>query len=572
MKKKKLISKVLIAIIFLFIFINISYSLPFFGGFYNTNNYFENEKFTTSQSISFFLDHKFSENAKFYTRITAGFKFYTDMPEYNQATKIYSTPPKVEIANFTFYPNIDLAYFHFRAKKREPAIILEELARGETNYDLFNFIIGRTHVVQGSGFVLNTKGDGFDTFFTIKNFRFKMFAITNSFDYLPFFDFIGDGDSTPVFTKWDKVRMPPLTNRNLDGNTNGFISDFTDPEYNFYFNYDYDSASSSNNPLYSSDYSDSDRARLNNLRHAAVIAGRIFTGFSLDLLEFYLQNFALNFTANVDLIPDEFVQTFPSNPDQSINTFGGKYTSFYIGFGAKGKIYRGLFYDFDIIYQTGFTATPYISASRIIVRNEAIHSFAINHKISYYFDHSTKPTAHFQFLYAHGDKDVEFRDGTIVNQPDINEENRFDTNYKAPNSPAIGYALQPDFSNLIVLALTGSIKPIGFLKNDIFSRFSVQSVLLIYLRPIIEGQSFLSEKDEYKEEYSDRSGNIIKGKKYSSPEKAYLGVEFDVYLTWVIFSDLKVQLQTGVLVPNGKINADDYTPFWKVGLTFNISF
>ncbi|MCK4795942.1 MAG: alginate export family protein [Spirochaetes bacterium] len=537
MLKVKKPNKIIFIFFILFFLCSLCNGEPFLGGFFYTYNFFENNKFMTMNSLSFFLDQEFNDYVKFYTRLSTGFKFYTDLPQ--TETQVIDT----SLSNFSFIPNIDLLYFEFQSKRKEPVIMIENNALGATNYDLFFLRIGRIHITQGAGFFLNMKGDGLDSFFTLKNFRFRLFGITNSFNFLPFFDFI-EGTSNPIFTNWDRKRYPILTNWKLEDNTNGFISDIKSTDYNFYFDNDYD------------DYTDSEKSRLNKLRSASVIAGRVFTGFTFELIQIFFQNFSINFVTNIDLIPNDFVHTFPDQIGQIDNTFGGKYTSFYFSFNANGKIYKNLYYNFEAIYETGFNAT-YYQADTIKFEYEPIHSFALNAKFSYFFNHVTKPTVHIEFMYAHGDKDVQFRDDTIINKED------YDNNYKAPNSPQIGYAVQPIFSNIAVIAISQTIKPLNFLKkSDIFSRFSIESVILIYMRPVIKGSAFITEKSEYMEQ----------GLKYENYEKAYLGIEFDLFLLWAIFSDLKAQVKGGIFIPNGLIYTEDYTPLWRVGLSLSISF
>ena len=294
---------------------------------------------------------------------------------------------------------------------------------------------------------------------------------------------------------------------------------------------------------------------MNNLRIAACLAGRIFTGFGLELMQVYFQNLSINFLANIDLIPEDFVVTYPSRTNDIYNTFGGRYTSFYINFSASGKIYGGLFYDFDAVYETGYDATPQNDNVSISYVNALINSFALYHRISYYFSNITKPSLHLSFMYAHGDQDVQFQDNTIVNQQGQ------DNNYRSPTSYPTGFVIDPYFSNLCIIELSNTIKPFSFVKNPIFSRFMIEDGVLLLLRPVIQGGSFLSEKSYY------LSGNPG----YANPEKAYLGVEIDLAATWQVFSDFAVGVKGGILIPNFDIY-NDTNVLWKVGVTAAFSF
>lgn len=537
-------SKYIIILLFFLILVSINVAAyPFFGGFLYSSNYFENNKFNTINLTSFYLSQNINNNLFFYTRLTAGFKFYTDILKY-ESQQAYIVNEK----NFAAIPSIDLMFLEFRSKKIDlkPLLPEEELNK-VVNYDLFMFRLGRIPITLNSSMLLSSRMDGFDSFFSIKNFKFRIFTTTNSLDYMPFFNF-QDSSSNPVFTKWDVKRIPPLSNRLIKNNIDGFIGDISSNDFNFFFN----------EKLYQ-DYSVEEKERLNKLRYTAVLAGRIFTGFSADLLQIYFQNFSIGFLANIDLIPEEFIIVYPSQIAWSNNTFAGRYNSFYINFKAEGKIINTFYYNFEAIYETGVNTGYYDTGTELVLTNKAIHSFALHGKFTYIFENIVTPIINLGFFYGHGDKNVEFIDDAIVIK---NTKYPFDHNFRSPTSPALGYALEPKLSNIAVIILSNSIKPFAFAKNPIFSRFLIETALLIFTRPVIGGATFISEKSEY----------LKGGEKQNTPEKAYLGTEFDIFLKWAIFSDLKVELKNGIFIPNGKINSEGYTPYWRIGLMFNISF
>ncbi|OHD23883.1 MAG: hypothetical protein A2Y34_06555 [Spirochaetes bacterium GWC1_27_15] len=524
--------KISLIIFIMLIFVSNINAKAFFGLFYLTDNYFDKNSFNTTHSFSFYLDNKFSDYVKFYTRLTAGVTYKADYNSTND--KIY---------NVSVMPSIDLLYFEFKSAKDKQIKFITN--NGELNYDLFNLRFGRIPEIFGNGLIFNTIGDGLDLYFTIKNFRFKFFALTNSFDYLPFFDFIGSGVSKPVFTNWDRKRIPNFANYLIENNDNGFISDINSSDYNFYFKGDYQDG-----------YSDEEKDRLNKLRKTAIIAGRIFSGFSFDIIQLYYQNFSLGFVANVDLIPEDFVITYPKILGKTHNTFGGKYNSFYINFNANGKIIKNLYYNFDFVYETGLNATYKDSSNKIIIENSLINAFLVKTGVTYFFDHKIDPTLTFNFSFASGDDDVEIVNDAIINKSDM------DNNFKSITSQFTSYAVSPSpaFSNLIILELKNSIKPMVYLKNEIFSRFEVDSSFLVFLRPNIKGSVFYSQKPEY----------LKIGSKYESTDKVFVGCEIDVNLLWRIFSDLSLALKTGIFIPNYLIYTNNDL-FFKVGLSLNVS-
>ena len=221
---EKLNNKIFLIILIFFSTPFLNFSAPFFGGFYYSDNYFETSKFETDNKFSFYLEDQFNDNFKLYSRFTFNFNYYAN---YVTAANILVNN---SINNFSLIPSIDLLFLEFKANK--DAV---DYDKGFVNYNFFLFRIGRVQVDQGDGFVFSYKGDGLNTYFTYKNFRFNLFAISNSLDYTPMFDFM-NGECLPVFTKWDLKRYPLLSNYNIIGNNYGFISDTTTSDYNFYFN------------------------------------------------------------------------------------------------------------------------------------------------------------------------------------------------------------------------------------------------------------------------------------------------------------------------------------------------
>lgn len=512
----------LYTIIFLLTISGPLWAAPFFGGFYLSDNSFNRDRFTTNHIVSFYLDQKFSNRFRLYTRLSAGINYKAEYLGGNL------TP-----YNFTIPFNIDLLYIELRTKA-------ENKSEG---YDLFQIRLGRIPLVQGSGLFFSLNGDGFDSYFTRKNFRFRLFAVTNSLSFSPLFDF-QDGSSTPIFTNWDRKRYPILANFNRAGFENGFSSDINSTDYNFFFSYSG-----------STDYTSAEMTRLNNLRYGAILAGRIFTGFSLEFLQLFNQDLSFHFLANIDLIPEEFVVTYPGHPGQVFNTFGGRYSSFYLSFNASGKIVRGLYYNFEAVYETGFNATYYEESAAIKYRNALINSFALTTGFTYFFKHKTRPTLALELFYAHGDGDALYINGTVANREGQ------DNSYRSPSSPDFSFAADIPFSNLALIRLSNTVKPFSSLKNRVFSRLSLDSQVTILFRPIIKGSSFLGEKLEY----------MAGQPRYESPEKAFLGSEIGLGLTWQLFSDFGFNIEGAVLIPNYLIYSKNDV-IWKAGVGLNFSF
>lgn len=539
MKNKKI--NIMIILIFTSI---LSYSAPFFGGYFSTSNQFDNNVFTTIDYASFYLDHNINQNIEFYTRITAGVQFNAD---YNLT--------EAQLSDLYVILNIDLLYFKFKMdRQHSPVLLKSKYHKGETNFDLFSIRFGRIHISHLDNFVFSHKADGFETSFSLSNLKISLFGVTNALDYSSFFNFAGT-TSNITFTRWDKMRIPSISHFHKENNTDGFISDINNSDYNYAFYTDDET-----------DYTKNEKQKLNNIRTFSVLAGRIFTGFSVNIYEIYFQNFGIGFLANIDLIPQEFILTYPSNVYQIRNTFGGKYTSMYISGFAHGKIYKGLYYNASITYETGFNATYTNSGTKGYVNNELINSFAFSSGFSYYFNSITKPFIAFDVNYAHGDEDAVLNDNIVLNK--TGEDNT----YKTPTQNNIGYVIKPDFSNLLTFGLQFGIQPFSHFNNPFISNLFLKSEIIIFNRPVIKGDSFLNEKMTYQrrpENYIAFDDDLL-GTKFENYEKFFLGAEMNFSILWPIFSDLNLELNGGFFIPNYIIMEGDDFP-WKIGLSVNFS-
>ena len=526
MQKSKLI------VLFIFIGVIYAYCAPFFGGSFTTINTFDKNKFTTINFFSFYIDNKFNDNVRFFSRVTLGEEYYASYSGGNDLT------------NLTLFPSIDLLFIEFKRSSSNVNGFLKSVTSTGENFDAFNFKAGRIFLKEGTGTVVNMKGDGLDTYFSVGNFRFRAYGITNSFDYTPIFDF-NSGGNTPTFTNWDRKRLPSLYLRNIENNVDGFISDPEKQEYNFFID-----------PNLSDDYTSFEAARLNKMRYGASLYGRIFTGFSFELHEIAYQNFGLYLTANVDLIPRDYIVTYPSLLSQKDNTSGGRYTSFYFNFNVNGRIIKNLYYNFDGIYETGFNSTIFDDGTKVYYSDRLINTFYISHKIFYLIDSFINPRIELGFVYAHGDEDAVYTNDTVQNKAGQ------DNGFRSICRGSIGYAADIQTTNIVAINLSGSIKPLNSLKKGTFSRFYIKNDIIFILRPVIKGATFYKEKEEYTESNS----------KSSSYDKVYLGTEADMDIIYKVFSDFNIELQGGIFIPNSLIYDGSSSVFWKVGLGVSVSF
>ncbi len=503
------------------------YGSPFFGGFLVNNEVFDKDSFSTINSLSFYLDNAFNDNARFYTRLTGSFRYRKDFVSTDSG-----------LYDFTFIPSIDLAYFEFKTIGGST----EGEIGSDFNKGLFLFRFGRIPVIAGNNTLLDIKGEGLDFRFTAGQFSMRAYGVTNSLDYVRFFDFIGDGNLL-VFTNWDNKRVPRLDNHLIPGNTNGFISDVTSSDFNLYFS----------DPK--NDYTTIEMERLNNLRLVSVMAGRVFTGLNISVSEIYNQNISFDFLANIDLIPEEFVITYPNELASVQNTFGGRYNSFYISLNVNGKIIDKLYYDIQGVYQTGVNTTYFDDGISIKSYDALINSFALYHTVSYLFSHITKPTLSFGFYYAHGDEDVDYNKNAVINTAGD------DNSFRSPSGIHLGYVIQPFFSNLFAFSLSHTIKPFASLGNDFLNELGIELTGILFFRPVITGETFIPEKAYY-----------IHGQPgYLADEKYFIGGEIDININWRLFSDLLVRVNSGFFIPNYMIyNSDDF--LFKVGISAVLLF
>ncbi len=527
MKKSSFVS------IFFLIVFSIS-SAPYFGGFFISNNTINADSFMTTNSLAFYFDTLINPHVRFYKRLSAGGSYDAIFTGRNG------------ISGLAFLPLVELVFFEFNTSgSRDISYIKTNILTDDgKNFDFFKFRIGRIAVSSGLLFFNNYKADGVAIDFSIGNFSVNIFGVTNSFDYTPLLDFTGSGQKT-VFTRWDLKRLPNLNELNTNKEDSGFISDRESPGYNFYLD-----------PQNSPDYNSAEIAKYNSLRSINSLAGRIFSGVEFSLSRFFYQNISLYFTTNIDLIPDYLVLTHKSAILDVRNTFAGRYNSFYFGMRLDGRIITGLYYNFDIVYETGTNATYYNTGREIKYYNALINSFAINTHITYYFNSKLKPLVGLGFSYAHGDSDAVYSDRTVINKS--GEDNGF----KGITKHYTGFVLSPEFTNLLIISLRSGITPCAYIKNRYLSGFYLKNELLLLMRPVLNGSGIYSEKAEY---------SVVGADKYESNDKFYLGSEFNYTVGYQVFSDLGFEIQGGFLIPNSLISAENRV-FWKVGFSINMSF
>jgi len=519
---------------FLLLSINININCDTYLINYLTSSFvFDKTTGSVVNSYGIQLQHNFNKYVSLNLHLIAGFSYDISFLGENS------------ISGLSLYPLIDELFFQFDLFGHRKQSYLKEPVNTQDgkHFDSFSLRFGRIKTIIGSGFYYKMSGDGVNIDFSVKNFGVNFFTITNSLDYLSLFNLRGSSNRV-VFTRWDLERVPSLINLSNEGNINGFISNPYSSKYNYFFS-----------NIFSKDYSSDEIERLNNLRYLAVLSGRIFTGLSFNLSNIYYQNFSINFTGNIDLIPNDFILTNPSLTDVAYNTFGGKYSSVYIGFNANGKIVRGLYYNFDIVYETGTNATYFKEGTSLYYEFYPINSFAVKSDIYYYFNYIMKPAMGLSVMFGSGDKDAIYPNNTVLNKKD------HDNGFRPVFNPDTGYVVTPYLTNLVVISFNGSFFPLALTNNRFFSGFFLKNDVNFYLRPIVEGQGMYSEKLTY----------ILLSENYNSTDKIYLGTEIDMTLIWNFVSDFGIELKGGVFIPNYTIYEGNDI-FWKVGINVSMTF
>lgn len=218
------------------------------------------------------------------------------------------------------------------------------------------------------------------------------------------------------------------------------------------------------------------------------------------------------------------------------------YDSQYIGLGSKGELIRNLLYSIEGIRETGRSYGDNVTFGGTQNPND-ISAWAITATLTKIFaDVLTRPRLSLQYAVGTGDKDRQNPTNTIGG----NAPHSADRNFLYFGYTETGYMLSPRLSNLQMLRLGGSLKPLDFnkdLKDNLEIGFNY----------------YLYRKHEAKGGINDFRAD----RPLSS-----LGKEIDAYLNLKVASDVFFTFNYGRFYPSNAFGEKDVRNYFLTGLTF----
>ena len=212
------------------------------------------------------------------------------------------------------------------------------------------------------------------------------------------------------------------------------------------------------------------------------------------------------------------------------------YNANYFGLGARGTIVAGLGYSAELVYEFGD------STAAVSTQTETISSFAGILTLDYQFPGPMEPMLLLQYMYGSGDSDRQSTTDALAG----NQAGTDDHGFLSFGFVQTGYSLFPRVSNIHILRLGGTLRPLESV--DWLHKMSV-GVFGYYYRkatsscPISDSRAFLDDAD--------------------------VGKEVDFTLRWRIFSDLGFSLNYGCFFPGDAYQETKARNFINAGITYS---
>jgi hypothetical protein len=212
------------------------------------------------------------------------------------------------------------------------------------------------------------------------------------------------------------------------------------------------------------------------------------------------------------------------------------YDANYVGLGARGVVAGDLGYSVEGIYQFGSSVAAGSTSE------EDISSFALLATLEWRSEAELPLYFSLDYMYGSGDADRNsVTDAALGNAPGTDDEG-----FLAFGFVQTGFALFPRVSNLHIVRLGGSVRPLA--GEDLFRAFEVGAYLYGY------------RKDEKSAPISDPR---------ATEDDADIGLELDLFLRWRIASDVGVSVNFGSFMPGDAYLDDDTRNFFSAGLTYS---
>lgn len=224
-----------------------------------------------------------------------------------------------------------------------------------------------------------------------------------------------------------------------------------------------------------------------------------------------------------------------NDEDPDVASQDWTYDAWYLGAGLRGAFWRDLGYHLEAIYQGGE------SAAAGTTDTESIQAFSLSLLLEYRFHAPTSPAVLFEYMYGSGDDDR----GSVTDVAAGNTAGTDDEGFLAFGFLQTGYALFPRVSNIHILRLGGSLRPLEGTAG--FEYLEVGAFAYLYRKvesaaPISDPRAFLDDSE--------------------------VGSEIDLFLRWRVLSDLALSVNFGRFMPGDAYDDDDGRNFFSAGFTY----
>jgi hypothetical protein len=227
------------------------------------------------------------------------------------------------------------------------------------------------------------------------------------------------------------------------------------------------------------------------------------------------------------------------------------FDSRYFGIGSRGEIIKNLYYQVEGIKQGG-KRFPEASVAGIAPDKERIEAWAFDASLNYIYNIITHPSFSVEYAFGSGDSDrtggpatgVDPSEGRVTTTVPGNKEGTKERNFLSFGYIDTGLSLAPRLSNLQMFRFGVSLTPSEFVKK----------------RNVYAGVDFFIFRRDKKE-------GAISDSRADRPQRS-LGKEFDVNVTWQIFSDLSASVDYGRFYPSSAYSDKDARDFLMFTMLF----
>ena len=214
------------------------------------------------------------------------------------------------------------------------------------------------------------------------------------------------------------------------------------------------------------------------------------------------------------------------------------YDSQYLGFGSTGELVKNLRYSSEWVIERGSSY-----GDDRFLHSDDIKAWGFDNLVEYLFDHPTKPTIAFEYMYASGDSD---RLGSPTNADGGNRNDHVDNSFVGFGFRDTGLSLSPRLSNIHIWRVGGSFRPLP----------QIEAMKNLELG----SDWFLFAKDRQAAAISDVSADR---------QSSYVGWEMDYYANYRVTSDLSLTVRYGVFFPGTAYSDQSNRTFLLTGLSWS---